>query len=561
MIDREAKTMATELDIADRVESYAPREAFITIKDHKENFANNPKCRLINPAKSEIGLVSKKLLANIVQKVQRQTGVNQWRNTNSVIDWFKNIPQKRDCRFIQLDIADFYPSITSELLTNAINFAKQATDIDNKTINIVMHARKSLLFDSCNPWIKKNNPDFDVTMGSYDGAEICELVGLYMLNEIKTKLDNVELGLYRDDGLGITRNLSGPQTERLKKEVVKLFKSHNLKITIECNLHQVDFLDITLDLRTGKYRPYRKPNDSPLYIHKESNHPPIILKQLPTMIEERISSISCDQHEFTKVKDEYNNCLKKSGFNHDIQYTVKSPTSKPQQRKQRNIVWFNPPYNMQVETNIGKNFLTLISKHFPAHHKYHKIFNKNTIKLSYSCTPDVKSAISRHNKKILSSSEAHAESARMCNCRQPANCPMVGCCLEKSIIYKATVKTTEGDKFYIGATEQTFKKRFPKHKDSFEKKKFASATTLSKYIWEIKEKELAYSIKWDVIKRCPPYKCGTRRCDLCLSEKYYILKADPNLCLNKNSELLQKCRHSNKFKLGNIDKLCKLGLT
>ena len=136
--------------------------------------------------------------------------------------------------------------------------------------------------------------------------------------------------------------------------------------------------------------------------------------------------------------------------------------------------------------------------------------------------------------------------------KRPLECPIDGRCLEKAIIYKATVTTSESSKFYIGATEQTFKKRFPKHKDSFAKRKFSTATSLSKYIWDIKDKGLDYSLKWEILKHSYHYRCGSRICDLCLSEKYLILKADPNLCLNKNSELMQKCRHTNKFKLNNI---------
>jgi hypothetical protein len=129
---------------------------------------------------------------------------------------------------------------------------------------------------------------------------------------------------------------------------------------------------------------------------------------------------------------------------------------------------------------------------------------------------------------------------------------MIGRCLEMSIIYKATISSTDGDKHYFGATETSFKKRFANHKESFAKESKSSATTLSKHIWDLKGKGLPHSIKWEIVKRCGPYKCGTRRCDLCLSEKYYILEADSEHCLNKNSELLQKCRHANKFKLANI---------
>jgi len=224
--DVEAKAIATKLNIADRAECYSKREAYITLKDHKENFPNNPKCRLINPAKSEIGIVSKKLLETIISKVQQKTKCNQWRNTNTVINWFKLIPQKEKCKFLQLDIVEFYPSITSDLLIKSLDFAKSITAIDSDVHTIIMHVRKSLLFDKDNIWTKKSNPLFDVTMGSYDGAEICEIVGLYLLNELRAKCKNLEIGLYRDDGLGTMRNQSGPQTERAKKKIIEIFKSH-----------------------------------------------------------------------------------------------------------------------------------------------------------------------------------------------------------------------------------------------------------------------------------------------------------------------------------------------
>ena len=65
------------------------------------------------------------------------------------------------------------------------------------------------------------------------------------------------------------------------------------------------------------------------------------------------------------------------------------------------IIWFNPPYSKHVKTNIGKIFMKLISKHFPKQHKYYKIFNKNTVKLSYSCMPNMLSIITKHNKTFL----------------------------------------------------------------------------------------------------------------------------------------------------------------
>ena len=86
--------------------------------------------------------------------------------------------------FAVFDIESFYPSITEKLLTDSINFAKQYTNIPDRDIDIIMQSRKSLLFNNNKAWIKKDNSSFDVTMGSYDGAEVCELVGLFILNDL-----------------------------------------------------------------------------------------------------------------------------------------------------------------------------------------------------------------------------------------------------------------------------------------------------------------------------------------------------------------------------------------
>ena len=546
-IDAEAKTIAEKHLIADRAEVFAVRDTYITLKDHKDNFVNNPKCRLINPAKGEMGIVSKKLLEAINMQVHRGINANQWRNTGTVIEWFNSIKSKDSCKFVQLDIVEFYPSISQKLLTDALNFAKIHTDIDENTHDVIMHSRKSLLFRKEEVWVKKDNSSFDVTMGSYDGAEVCELVGLFILDRIKRECPGLELGLYRDDGLGTTRNLSGPQTERLRKKLFSIFKSCGLKITVDCNLTQVDFLDVTFNLDTGKFWPYRKPNNNPLYIHQKSNHPPSIIKQLPTMIASRVSATSCDEIEFNKVKPEYDSALRVSGFKQGIKFT-KDPQQRSRHR-QRKVIWFNPPYNASVLTNIGKAFLAMLSKHFPRDHKYYKIFNKQTVKLSYSCCPNVKSIISQHNRKLLHCKEdVVAPVEPKCNCRKPELCPLSGHCLQSSVIYKATVSSENEEKFYIGATEQTFKKRFPKHKDALEKKNAKSATSLSTYVWRLKDKGETPTIKWEILKKCRPYTCGSRRCDVCLSEKLCILKADAQ-CINMNTELMQKCRHSNKFKL------------
>ena len=128
-------------------------------------------------------------------------------------------------------------------------------------------------------------------MGCYDGVEVCELVGAYLLNQLKVVIAKENIGLYRDDGLGIFKSTSGPEVERKKKELVKIFKNNGLSITVKTNIKTADFLDIHFDLVKEIYQPYKKPNDDPLYINIKSNHPPSILQQLPKSISKRISEI------------------------------------------------------------------------------------------------------------------------------------------------------------------------------------------------------------------------------------------------------------------------------
>ena len=156
------------------------------------------------------------------------------------------------------------------------------TPITEQHISIIKHARCSLLFNDGKPWVKRNNQSmFDVTMGSFDGAEVCELVGLFIFSSTFGK-DRVDL--YRDDGLVLLKGTRGRLADQTRKKLHHLFQKFDLKITAEVSHESVNFLDITLNLADGSYKPYRKPNNQPLYINSHSNHPPPIIRQLPVSI-------------------------------------------------------------------------------------------------------------------------------------------------------------------------------------------------------------------------------------------------------------------------------------
>ena len=94
-------------------------------------------------------------------------------------------------------------------------------------------------------------------------------------------------------------------------------------------------------------------------------------------------------------------CLKNSEYKTKLQCQQPKENNQNKKKRKRNIIWFNPPYSKSVKTKIERIFIKLISKYFQLNHKFVKIFNKNTIKLSYSCMPKIRSKINDQNKTIL----------------------------------------------------------------------------------------------------------------------------------------------------------------
>ena len=128
---------------------------FITLNDHKPNFLNNPRVRLLNPAKNEIGRISKSILDRINTSLRNLIKVNRWKDTREVIEWFKNITNKQKHKFIVFEIKDFYPTITKDLLTKCLKFVEEKVQISDYDTKIIYHARKSLLFNEEGTWMKK----------------------------------------------------------------------------------------------------------------------------------------------------------------------------------------------------------------------------------------------------------------------------------------------------------------------------------------------------------------------------------------------------------------------
>ena len=393
------KEITDNLEISDRVYSTQMRSAFVTVKDHKPNYQNNTQCRLLNPAKSDIGKISKLKLARIVENVRESSGLNQWKNSDSVITWFKNIGNKQKTSFIQFDICDYYSSISPGLLEKAIKFAETFTPVSDEEKKTFYQARKTFLVSRGQVWAKKKGNCFDVAMGSNDSAEVSDLCGLYLLSLLAPLKLNP--GLYRDDGL-IASTLTPRQNENIKKKICKIFNDEGLKITIEANVKVVDFLDITLDINRDIFKPYMKPNNIPLYIHKEGSHPPSILKNVPHSVNDRLSRISANEQLFDEAAPPYQKALEDSGYAYKLKYSP--PEIRGRKNRPRKIIYFNPPFSLNVKTNVGGRFLQIIRQCFPKGHPLHKIFNMNTVKVSYSCMPNMTRVIAGHNARLLDQS-------------------------------------------------------------------------------------------------------------------------------------------------------------
>ena len=132
-------------------------------------------------------------------------------------------------------------------------------------------------------------------MGSYNRAEVCELVRFYLLGKLAPLIGTKNVRLYRDDSFAVIHQANGTKMDRIRKDVINLFKSEGLSITTDTNLIETDFLDVSFDLGMD-------------------------IKQLPSMINKRISNLSCNEHDFNKAKPLYESALRSSGFNYSMKF-------------------------------------------------------------------------------------------------------------------------------------------------------------------------------------------------------------------------------------------------
>ena len=151
-------------------------------------------------------------------------------------------------------------------------------------------------------------------------------------------------------------------------------------MTAEVNKKVVNFLDVTLDLNTGRYRPYMKPNTTLLYISSLSNHPPNIIKNIPLEVNRRLLKLSSTKEDFLAAVPPYQDALDKAGHKHKLVWEETDPAAPSSSRRSRSrkVTWFNPPFSQSISTNIGAKFLQLVDSCFPLNHELRRVVNRNT---------------------------------------------------------------------------------------------------------------------------------------------------------------------------------------
>ena len=205
---------------------------------------------------------------------------------------------------------------------------------------------------------------------------------------------------------------------------------------------------------------------------------------------------------------QYPEALKKNMNNTNLQFdmTCTNKNSEKNKKRKRKITWFTPPPSFLTlcGNKCCENHPYINQQTLPKDKRLSKIFNRNAIKVSYSCLLNVTQTISNNNHRLLQlhRMQESTQDIKLCNCRSKYPYPVHGKCLTKCVVYKGAVTETNSnnEETYIGLTQNEFRTRFNLHKSSFKlEHKMRTSTTLSDHVWKLKNKNVNLNIKWEVV--------------------------------------------------------------
>ena len=216
---------------------------------------------------------------------------------------------------------------------------------------------------------------------------------------------------------------------------------------------------MTLDLSNNSYKLFIKTDQHPSYINVNSNHPKNIIKQVPKAVNLRICKLSANEKIFKESSKMYIDALKNSSFKEDFRYLEenipndinKGNNKYDHKNIKEKLFGLTPPFCRLASINVGKYFLKLIDKHFKHDNILHKIFNRKTLKISYSCTKNIFQIINNHKKEIIkefqnrtNNNNNHNNSKQNeCNCKTRNDCPMNGLSNLNNVVYQGIIYPKE----------------------------------------------------------------------------------------------------------------------
>ena len=209
-------------------------------------------------------------------------------------------------------------------------------------------------------------------------------------------------------------------------------------------------------------------------------------------------------HAFVKVGDNNNN------NNHSNRWG---------RNRNRKVIWFNLPFCKLTNIDIGKYFLNLLDKHFNRDNPLRKIFNMNTVKISYSCTKNMYNILNNHNRRLLDKLIINVgrPDVATCNCRSKGECSLGRHCNLRNIVYQACISPMEcnndGERVYIGISARNWKQRLYNHRHSFSDPWLKNQIALSKYFWNLKDQGLTPQIKWKIVRQSSTTNSFNGRCN------------------------------------------------
>ena len=255
----------------------------------------------------------------------------------------------------------------------------------------------------------------------------------------------------------------------MRQRITAIFQENGIKVIGTVGLEATDFLDIFLDLRAGTYRSFVKEGHLPIYVHNQSN------QNIGLGVNKRLSMLNSSEELFKQAMPVYQKALLRSKHNHQLKYNKDEVEGRPTRRRRTRNIYWNPPFSMNVKTNIGGRFLALIDRCFPKGSVMSKVFNRNNSKLSYRTLPNMKQVLAKHNKKVLAASNPKVEE-KTWDCpkanREAGTCSLQGQCLAKNTIYQATVVETkpsgeEEVETYVGCCATEWKPKYINHNKSY----------------------------------------------------------------------------------------------